>query len=293
MAAEPGASVHAGPPGRAELSELLRRSGLHPSRALGQNFLADPNVARRIARLARVGPGDEVLEVGAGLGSLTSALAATGASVLAVELDSALATVLRERVGGEGVRVVEADAMTLDWESLLGESEWVLVANLPYNIATPLLVQIVRRVAAVRRMLVMVQREVGERLAARPGEAAHGAPSVRLAYFAEVRLVGRVPASVFLPRPKVESVLVEVVRRAEPAVAGEAASYEEIDRLVAAGYSKRRKMLRGSLAGLVGEEVFEAAGVEPTARPEELGIADWGRLAAARSVRGAPERAGA
>jgi 16S rRNA (adenine1518-N6/adenine1519-N6)-dimethyltransferase len=156
----------------------------------------------------------------------------------------------------------------------------VLVANLPYNIATPLVADLLAQVGAIGRMLVMVQREVGERLAAAPGSRTYGAVSVRVAYFAEARVVARVAADVFLPRPNVESVLIEIVRRPLPAVPAEVASFEEIDRLVRAGFSGRRKMLRRSLAGLVSEAAFAAAGVESTRRPEELGVETWGKLAA-------------
>lgn len=271
------------PPGRAEVAALLAAHGISPSRALGQNFVVDPNFVERVARLAAVGAGDRVVEVGAGLGSLTIALAATGAEVLAVEIDRYLEPVLRELVEPLGVTVVRADAMSCDWAELLGTGRegrpWVLVANLPYNIATPLVAELLAGVPAIGRMLVMVQREVGERLVAAPGSRSYGAASVRVAYFAEARVMARVPADVFLPRPNVESLLVEIVRRPAPRVPLAVASFEEIDRLVRAGFSGRRKMLRRSLAGLVSEEAFAAAGVEPTRRPEELGVEAWGKLA--------------
>jgi 16S rRNA (adenine1518-N6/adenine1519-N6)-dimethyltransferase len=273
------------PPGRAEIVGLLNEHGIRPSRALGQNFVVDPNVVERIARLARVGPGDRVVEIGAGFGSLTVALAATGASVTAVEIDKYIEPLLRESVEPLGVRVVHADAMACDWADLLGASSddgapWVLVANLPYNLATPLVCDLLVGVPAIGRMLVMVQREAGERLAASPRTEAYGAVSVRVAYFAEAHVVGRVPSNVFVPRPNVESVLVEVVRRPSPPVDPAEASYEEIDRLVRAGFAGRRKMLRRSLAGLVSPEAFDAAGVVPTARAEELHVETWGKLAA-------------
>lgn len=270
---------------------MLRDHGISPSKALGQNFVVDPNVVERVARLAAVGPGDRVVEIGAGLGSLTVALAATGAEVLAVEIDRYLEPLLRSLVEPLGVRVVRADAMACDWAALLAhdpgelawpavqDRPWVLVANLPYNIATPLVADLLAGVPSIERMLVMVQREVGERLAAAPGSRVYGAVSVRVAYFAEAKLVARVPADVFLPRPNVESVLIEIVRRSSPAVPTEVATFEEIDRLVRAGFAGRRKMLRRSLAGLVSEEAFAGAGVEPTRRPEELGVETWGKLA--------------
>ena len=266
--------------------DLLDTHGLSPSRALGQNFVADPNTVRRIARLAGVGPGDRVVEIGAGLGSLTLALAETGASVVAVELDRYLLPVLRSVVDGvAGVSVVEGDALRLDWSSVLGPgaspSSWVLVANLPYNVATPLVADLLDGVPAISRMLVMVQKEVGERLAASVGSPAYGAVSVKVAYWAVARVVGRVPPTVFVPPPKVDSALVAIERRADgPAVDPAVVSSARLFEVVRAGFAHRRKMLRGALAGVVAPAAFEAAGVAPTARAEELDVAAWGRLAA-------------
>src|SRR5205085_10488250 len=180
---------------RPQIRRLLDENGLRPSRARGQNFVADPNTVRRIARLADVGPGDRVIEIGAGLGSLTLALAETGAAVTAVEVDRGLVPLLRSLVEPAGVTVIEADAMRLDWSALLGDGPWVLVANLPYNVATPLVADLLDGVPAITRMLVMVQREVGERLAATAGADAYGAVSVKVAYWATAAVVGRVPAS--------------------------------------------------------------------------------------------------
>ena len=267
----------------ADIAQLLSAHGLRPSRALGQNFVADPNTVRRIARLAGLGVGDRVLEIGAGLGSLTLALAETGARVVAVETDRHVVPVLRAVVEGAGVEVVEGDALRLDIPALLaahGEAEWSLVANLPYNVATPLVMRTLTEVPAVTRLLVMVQREVGERMAASVADDAYGAVSVRIAYFARAEVVGRVPASVFVPRPRVESVLVRLVRRDKPAVDPEVVSYERLDAVVRAGFAHRRKMLRRSLAGVVEPGAFTRAGVRPEARAEELDIIAWGRLAA-------------
>jgi 16S rRNA (adenine1518-N6/adenine1519-N6)-dimethyltransferase len=257
---------------------LLTTHGLAPRRDLGQNFVADPNTVRRIVHLAGVGPDANVVEIGAGLGSLTIALAETGAAVTAIEVDHGLVEVLTEVVGGyPNVGVVEADAMRLDWTTLLGESDnWVLVANLPYNIATPLVADLLDGVPAVRRMLVMVQREVAERLAAPPGTPAYGAVSVKVAYWAVARIVGDVPATVFVPRPNVDSALVSIVRRPPPDVAPEL-----LFALVRTAFNQRRKMLRRSLRDVVTPDQFAAAGVEPTARPEELGLDDWCRLTVA------------
>jgi 16S rRNA (adenine1518-N6/adenine1519-N6)-dimethyltransferase len=267
---------------RRQVRDLLAEHGLSPSRALGQNFVADPNTVRRIARLAGVGPGDRVVEVGPGLGSLTVALAETGAEVTAVELDRHLLPVLRSVVEPLGVRLVEGDAMTLDWNEVLGGAvagaggnRWALVANLPYNVATPLVLDLLDSVPAIDRMLVMVQREVGERLAAGPGSKAYGIPSIKVAYRAQAEVVGRVPPTVFLPQPRVDSALVRLRRLPEPPVDVDP---DRLFRLVEAGFGQRRKMLRRALASLVDPSVFDRAGVRPDARAEELSLEDWARL---------------
>jgi 16S rRNA (adenine1518-N6/adenine1519-N6)-dimethyltransferase len=274
-----------------DLRDLLEQHGLSPSRALGQNFVADPNTVRRIARLAGVGPDDHVIEIGAGLGSLTMALAETGAPVTAVERDRHLVPVLREIVEPLGVTVVEDDAMTADWSAVLaGAPRWVMVANLPYNIATPLVLGLLDDVPAIERMLVMVQLEVAERLVAPPGSRTYGLPSVKVAYWATASLAGRVSPTVFVPPPRVDSALVRIERRPAPAVPAlrgpntEDRSAEQRDRLFALArqaFNQRRKMLRRSLAGTVDAAAFAAAGISPEARPEQLGVQDWGRLAGA------------
>lgn len=266
----------------ADVRRLLGEHGIRPSRALGQHFVADPNTVRRVARLAGVGPGSRVLEIGAGLGSLTLALAHTGAEVVAVEVDRRLAPVLGSVVAGHlNVKVVEADARRLEWNVVLGRAAgaWELVANLPYNVATPLVLQVLEEAPQIRSMLVMVQREVGERLAASPGGRAYGAVSVKVSYWATASLAGFVPPTVFVPRPAVESALVRIVRRPEPAVPPDVASYERLSAVVNAGFGQRRKMLRRSLAQTVPPEAFAAAGVDPAARAESLGVEAWGRLA--------------
>lgn len=270
---------------RRQLTELLERHGLGASRALGQNFVVDPNTVRRIARLAAVGPATPVVEIGPGLGSLTLALVETGAEVTAVEMDRHVIPALREVVHGHPVRIVEGDAMRLDWDDLLaGHDRWVLVANLPYNVATPLVLDLLRDVPAIARMLVMVQREVGERLAAGPGTSAYGIPSVKVALRATAKVVGRVGPDVFVPRPRVESALVEVVRLAEPPTP---ADPDAVEALVERAFNQRRKMLRRSLAGIVSPEAFAAAGVDPEDRPERLAVGAWGRLAMAVRDEGA------
>jgi len=266
---------------------LLEAAGASPKRARGQNFVVDPNTIRKIVRLAEINAGDAVVEIGPGLGSLTFALAEAGATVLAVEVDPVMVQVLTEelaRVGQEQPDIADritlhhADAMTADWSTLLGGCErWILVANLPYNIATPLIADLLDGVPALERMLVMVQAEVGQRLCAQAGDSAYGAVSVKVASWATARIVASVPPTVFLPRPNVNSALVAITRHREPVVP------PDVDRaalfaLVRAGFGQRRKMLRRSLAGRATPEAFDEAGVAPTARAEELGIEAWIRL---------------
>jgi 16S rRNA (adenine1518-N6/adenine1519-N6)-dimethyltransferase len=283
---------------RQEVLRLLEDYTLSPSRALGQNFVADANTVRRIARLAGVGPGDRVLEIGAGLGALTLALLETGATVTAVEVDRWLVPVLRQvladKAPGAAVTVVEADAMSLDWVALLSSSSpsppqtlggWTLVANLPYNIATPLVADLLDDVPAIERMLVMVQQEVAQRLVAGPGSKAYGAVSVKVAYWAEASLVGTVPSSVFVPRPRVGSALVGLKRRKTPAVDPAFVAPAELFSLVRTGFAQRRKMLRRALADLgIPAAAFVQAGINEESRAEELSVADWGRLAAAAGL---------
>ncbi len=265
----------------AEIRALLQLHGLTPSRALGQNFVGDANTVRRIARLAAVNAGDRVVEVGPGLGSLTLALLETGASVTAIEMDRYLVPVLRQMVEPRGATVVHADALEVDWRELLGTDDWVLVANLPYNVATPLVLKILDEAPMVQRMLVMVQREVGERFAAAPGSKAYGAVSVKVAWSATASVAGKVPPTVFVPAPKVDSALVLFERHADVGGREERAT---VFALVEAGFATRRKMLRNTLAGRVDDACFTAAGVEPTERAERLDLDAWRRLAACAST---------
>ncbi|MEM8925467.1 MAG: 16S rRNA (adenine(1518)-N(6)/adenine(1519)-N(6))-dimethyltransferase RsmA [Actinomycetota bacterium] len=276
---------------RTRVRELLERHELGPSRALGQNFLCDPGTVDKIVRLAEVAEGDRVIEIGPGLGSLTVGLAMVGAAVTAIEIDRYLLPALEEVIAPfEAVTVLNADVRQVDWPSLLDDTAptgsgrpepdrpdgWKVVANLPYNIATPLLLDLLAAQPRLDRFLVMVQREAGERLAAPVGSKTYGIPSVLASYWATVRVVGSVRAELFLPRPKVESVLVELVRRPEPAVD---VAYPALAELVRAGFGQRRKMVRRSLVDRVTPEQFAAAGVDPTARAEQLDIGAWGALA--------------
>jgi 16S rRNA (adenine1518-N6/adenine1519-N6)-dimethyltransferase len=223
-----------------------------------------------------VGPGDHVVEVGAGLGALTLALAETGAAVTTIEADRHLVPALEEVLADTSVRLVPADVRQVDWDDVLdGSDQWVLVANLPYNLATPIVLDVLADVPRVRRLLVMVQREVGERLAAPPGSKTYGIPSVLVALRAHAEVVGRVSPEVFLPRPKVESALVRIERRTEPPTDADPVLLTE---LVRQAFGNRRKMLRRSLDGRVSNDQFERAGVAPDARPEQLDVVAWGRL---------------
>lgn len=261
---------------RPAIHELLDRHGLAARRELGQNFVADPNTVRRIAALSEVGPGDLVIEIGPGLGSLTLALIETGAEVVAVEVDRGLATAAREVVGSSA-RIVEDDAMTLDWDALIADhiGDVHVVSNLPYNIGTTLVLDILAKVPRVASLTVLVQAEVADRLAASVGSKIYGIPSVLAALHADARVVATVPPSVFVPRPKVQSSVVRLVRRPEPT----AVAPDRLATVVKAGFGQRRKMLRRSLSGLLSEVEIVAAGVDPTCRAEQLDLASWVALA--------------
>jgi 16S rRNA (adenine1518-N6/adenine1519-N6)-dimethyltransferase len=270
--------------GAGALRALADRHGIRPKRSLGQHFLIDPNMARAIVADAGVGPGDRVVEIGAGLGSLTRALAGAGAEVLAVEVDGSLIPALEGSLSGfDRVRVLHADATDPGWQEALGGGEWVLAANLPYNVATHLVLNTLRNVPQVRRLVVMVQREVGERLVAGPDEDAYGIPSVRVAYRAAGSLVRSVPPSVFWPRPSVESVIVRLERRDEPAVG---VAEDRLWAVVDAGFAERRKTMRNALRrlGLEGGDagdLLRDAGIDPSARAETLSLEEFARIAEA------------
>lgn len=268
----------------ATIPALLERHGLHARRALGQHFLADPNTAARIVRLAEVAPGDHVLEIGPGVGSLTAALLDAGAVVTAVELDRHVLAALHETID-DRARVLQGDACTIDLDEVLADApdaRWRLVANLPYNVATPIVMRMLEEAPALDSMLVMVQREVGERLAAGPGSKAYGAVSVKVAYYAEARVVGLVPPTVFVPTPKVESALVALRRRSVPPVSVEDPT--RLFALVRAGFGQRRKMLRRALRSELGDDVdgvLATAGIDGRRRAETLGLPEWAEIARA------------
>jgi 16S rRNA (adenine1518-N6/adenine1519-N6)-dimethyltransferase len=271
---------------RARVRALLAEHGLRPSRALGQNFLADPNTARRIVRLAGVEAGDRVLEIGAGVGALTLALLERDCRVVALELDRHLRPALEQVVAGAGdVRIVTGNALDIDLPALLDGGKWRCVSNLPYNVATAVVIRLLEDAPSIETALVMMQREVGERLVAAPCSSAYGAVSVRVAYYARAKIVGMVPRTVFVPAPKVDSALVELVRRDAPPVS--VPSTERLFELVRAGFAHRRKMLRRTLPTVLGERtlnVLHDAAIDPRARPESLGLEEWAALARAEAA---------
>ncbi|OXM65268.1 16S rRNA (adenine(1518)-N(6)/adenine(1519)-N(6))-dimethyltransferase RsmA [Amycolatopsis vastitatis] len=273
--------------GPAEIRGLAAELDVRPTKKLGQNFVHDPNTVRRIVELADVSPDDVVLEVGPGLGSLTLGLLATGAHVVAVEIDPKLAERLPKTVAERGpeaagnLTVVGADAMRVTREEL-GEPT-ALVANLPYNVAVPVVLHLLAEVPSLKSGLVMVQTEVADRMAAGPGSRIYGVPSVKLAWYGSARKVAAVPRSVFWPVPNVDSALVAFERGDAPA----SGDRDRLFGLVDAAFSQRRKTLRAALAGWAGSaeragELLTAAGIDPRTRGEQLGVHDFARIAAAR-----------
>lgn len=261
---------------RTEIRDLLERHGRRPRKALGQHFLADPNITDKIVRLAGVGDGDLVVEIGPGTGTLTSALATAGARVVAYEVDEGLAPILEETVGAlPNAEVRFEDATGVDFAAI--EGEWVLVANLPYNVGTPIVLDVLRHAPLCRRVVVMVQEEVADRFVADPGTKDYGIPSVVVGLTATPVGSFKVPAQVFVPPPNVGSAVVALDR---VAVDG---PVERAIELASSAFGQRRKMLRQSLKGALADPVgvCEAAGIVPTSRAEELAPRDWLRLAEA------------
>jgi 16S rRNA (adenine1518-N6/adenine1519-N6)-dimethyltransferase len=274
------------------IRELVGRLGIRPLKRLGQNFVTDQGTVRRIAALAAPGPGDVVLEVGPGLGSLTLALLEAGVGrILAVEIDRVLADELpltladRAPALADRVAVLNADALRIGERDLPAPPS-MLVANLPYNVAVPVLLHLLAALPSLARGLVMVQAEVADRMCAAPGSRVYGVPSVKVAWYAAARPAGTVPRTVFWPVPNVDSRLVAFTRHDPPSGA---AAREEVFALVDAAFGQRRKTLRAALAGWAGsapeaERLLRAAGIDPGARGEALSVAEFSRLAAARTI---------
>jgi len=275
--------------GAGQIRDLAGRLGVRPTKHWGQNFVIDANTVRRIVRLADLDPHDIVVEIGPGLGSLTLALLPQVARVVAVEVDPTLAAALPDTVAAlaptcsDRLQVVLADAMTV--RTLPDPQPTALVANLPYNISVPVVLSFLEAFPTVRRVLVMVQLEVAERLAAPPGSKTYGIPSLKAAWYAQVRLTGTVSRTVFWPAPNVDSGLVTLTRREPPETP---ASRREVFACVDAAFAQRRKTLRAALAGWAGsatnaESALRAAGVDPRTRGEQLDIHAFAAIAAARS----------
>jgi len=273
--------------GPTDIRRIAAELDLRPTKQKGQNFVVDANTVRRIVRAAGVGADDVVVEVGPGLGSLTLALLEAAGRVVAIELDPLLAARLPATVeayaGARADRceVVLADAMRVD--GVPGPPPTTLVANLPYNVAVPVLLHLLTVLPSLQRGLVMVQAEVADRLAAPPGSRTYGIPSVKAAWFADVRRAGTVPRSVFWPAPNVDSGLVAWTRREPPVTT---ATRGQVFAVVDAAFAQRRKTLRGALRGLAGsadaaEAALRTAGVDPTARGEVLDVAAFARIAEA------------
>ncbi|WP_244177011.1 16S rRNA (adenine(1518)-N(6)/adenine(1519)-N(6))-dimethyltransferase RsmA [Streptomyces albus] len=272
--------------GPADVRELAAALGVRPTKQRGQNFVIDANTVRRIVRTAEVRPDDTVVEIGPGLGSLTLALLEAADRVVAVEIDDVLAAALPATVGARlperagRFALVHSDAMRVT--ELPGPPPTALVANLPYNVAVPVLLHMLERFPSIERTLVMVQAEVADRLAAAPGSKVYGVPSVKAAWYATVKRAGSIGRNVFWPAPNVDSGLVSLVRRAEPLRT--AAAREDVFAVVDAAFAQRRKTLRAALAGWAGsaaaaEEALVAAGVSPQARGESLTVEEFAAIA--------------
>jgi 16S rRNA (adenine1518-N6/adenine1519-N6)-dimethyltransferase len=270
--------------GASDIRALASELGIRPTKKWGQNFVVDPNTVERIVRSARLAPDDIVLEVGPGLGSLTLALLPHVPRVIAVEIDPALAERLPRTVGErrpdllDRLEVVNADALRLS--EVPGEPT-ALVANLPYNVAVPVVLHLLATIPSINSALVMVQKEVADRLVAAPGSRVYGVPSVKVRWYCDVEAAGNIGTSVFWPAPHVESGLVRMTRCAPPpSAAGREATFRVVD----AAFSQRRKMLRSAISVLAGgtdaaERALIAAAVSPTQRGEELSVADFARVA--------------
>ena len=278
--------------GPADIRELAAALGVRPTKQRGQNFVIDANTVRRIVRTAQVRPDDVVVEVGPGLGSLTLALLEAADRVTAVEIDDVLAGALPATVTArmperaDRFALVHSDAMHVT--ELPGPAPTALVANLPYNVSVPVLINLLTLLPSLERGLVMVQAEVADRLAAGPGSKTYGVPSVKAAWFADVRRAGAIGRNVFWPAPNVDSGLVAWTRRDPPQTT---ATRQEVFAVVDAAFAQRRKQVRAALRGVAGSAevataALESAGVDPTARGEVLTVGDFARIAEGLAAQG-------
>ncbi len=262
------------------IRELLRELDLRPSKALGQHFLHDPKIVRRIADLAGLTHDDLVVEIGPGLGVLTRELAARAGKVIAIELDARLAEYLRRQFASTNVEIIHGDALTVDYAGLTGGRPYQVVANLPYSVATAIIERLLTDEHPPERLVVMVQREVAERLAARPPDMA--LLSVAAQFYATPRIAFRIGAGAFVPPPKVESAVIVLERRKETPLPRE--EHARFFRVVRAGFAQRRKRLANALAAGLGlpkedvEAALVAAGIDPSRRAETLALEEWLKL---------------
>jgi 16S rRNA (adenine1518-N6/adenine1519-N6)-dimethyltransferase len=277
--------------GAGDIRGIAGRLGIHPTKKLGQNFVVEPGSVRRIAALAAVRPGDVILEVGPGLGSLTLALLEAAlradARLVAVEIDPVLAAELPETIAqrapevADRMAVLTADALAIAEKEVGAPAPTVLAANLPYNVAVPVVLHLLAALPSLERGVVMVQAEVADRMCAGPGSRVYGIPSAKLAWYADAKPAGTVPRGVFWPVPNVDSKLVAFTRRDPPPTT---ASRQEVFAVIDAAFGQRRKTLRAALATWAGsparaEEALRAAGVDPGARGEALTVAEFARIA--------------
>ena len=273
--------------GAADIRRIADQAGIHPTKRLGQNFVIDPGTVRRIVRLAGVKPGQSVLEVGPGLGSLTLGLLEAGCLVTADEIDSGLARRLPQTVSErmpealDRLTVINRDALTLTpqlADNAGRTADLTLVANLPYNVATPIILTLLARFANLSRFLVMVQKEVADRLTAGPGSKVYGTPSLKLAWYGRATQAGRIGRHVFWPAPNVDSALVSFVRDEEGHIGEDERTRIRVFALIDAAFGQRRKTLHAALKGLVSPEAFKAAGIDPSRRGETMTIAEFAAL---------------
>ena len=260
---------------RTEALALIKKHGINPKKSLGQNFVVEPNSIRQIVGIAEIEPDDFVLEVGPGLGSLTRSLLEASKHVTVIEVDETLVTVIKDSLEGynEKLQIIHADVMDLDLERVLiaRNENWNLVANLPYNIAVPLICEFLEKVTSISKMTVMVQREVADRLVAKAGQKAYGLPSLKVEYYAEVKKIVDVPPTVFLPKPKVESSIVQIERRENKITT----DTDILFGLAKQAFNQRRKMLRKSLKEVLDSDDFDASAVDSMIRAEDVTLDNW------------------
>lgn len=269
--------------GKGDVNRILDSFELSPSRALGQNFLVDPNISMKICNLAELVSDDVVVEVGPGIGSLTVELSKRVQRVIAIELDRHIIPALSQVLDNfdiHNVEIMQTDAMKVDFDIILGvAASGKLVANLPYNISVPLVITILEKYHKINEMVVMVQREVGERMCATPGGSLFSQVALKMSYFSTAKIVSSVSRNVFVPRPNVDSVLVRITRRPASELVLGGNEYEMTFELARKAFGNRRQMLRRTLASELSVVEIEAVGIDSTRRPETLTLNEWGLLA--------------